>query len=82
MAQINVWTYTKQHKDMVKVFAEVNNFATFERDIWDNRGNDHCMLTFKGSKGNLRVIAGYALALEHTLKNYINNSFLNIDMFE
>ena len=81
MASINVWTYTSEHEHMVKVFAEVNNFATFERSIYDNRQNGHCMLTFKGNKGNLRVIAGYALALEQIAKG-LKHSFLDVDMFE
>lgn len=81
MAKANIWTYTKDDYRKVRIFAEVNNLATFERSIRDYTNNNHEMLEFKGGKNNLRVVAAYAYALEQ-IEKQLNHSFLDTDIID
>lgn len=82
MARANIWTYNKVDYNKVRAFAEVNNLAKFERSIADFRNDNthnHMMSTYVGNKGNLRVIAAYALALEQIAKQ-LQHSFMDVDI--
>ena len=82
MARANIWTYTEVDYNKVRAFADVNNLARHEQSIADFRNNNthhHMMSTYVGNKGNLRVIAAYALALEQIAKP-LQHSFMDVDI--
>lgn len=72
MAKANIWTYTKVDFDKVKNFAESNHFARLENSIYDLKGRDYVMCEYKGNSTSLRIVAAYALALEHIVKESID----------